>query len=99
MNTDLITNKPQFIKILSISLIIFIGLLLVSLGTNIVRAISLTAQENALKAELVRLNQTAEQNQTEIEYKQSSDYTDRYAREHLDMSNEDEEVYVGVNEE
>jgi hypothetical protein len=38
-------------------------------------------------------------NQTEIEYKQSSDYTDKYAKEYLDKSDEDEEVYVGVHEE
>lgn len=95
----MIRNKPQFVKILSVSLIIFIALLVVSLGANIIRYISLTSRENALKSELARLEQTASNNQTEIEYKQTSDYTDRYARENLDMSKKDEEVFVGTDEE
>ena len=95
----LITNKPQFVKILSISLIAFIGILLISLGANIINSMVLASKEAKLKRELALLEQTANKNQTEIEYKQSSDYTDKYAKEYLDKSDEDEEVYVGVHEE
>ncbi len=95
----MITNKPQFVKILSISLIVFIGVLVIALITNIVKSVNLEAKEQKLKNQLALLEQTAEKNKTEIDYKQSSDYTDRYAREYLDMSNEDEEVYVGESRE
>lgn len=95
----MITNKPQFVKILSISLIAFIGILLISLGANIINSMILASKEAQLKRELALLEQTANKNQTEIEYKQSSDYTDKYAKEYLDKSDEDEEVYVGVHEE
>ena len=94
----MITNKPQFVKILSVSLIAFIGILIVALVANIIKSVNLSAKERELKNQLASLEQTIQKNQTEIEYKQSSDYTDRYAREYLDKSNPDEEVYVGVSE-
>ena len=94
----MIKNKQQFYKILSVSLIIFIGILLVSLGANLIKGISLAARRQQLVSELAKLEQTAQKNQSEIDYKQSSDYADRYARENLGMSKEDEEVYVGVEE-
>jgi cell division protein FtsB len=74
-------------------------MLIIALGSNIINAINLSAREKQLKQELARLEQTASKNQAEIEYKQSSDYSDRYAREHLDKSNPDEEVFVGVDGE
>lgn len=95
----MIRNKNQFVKILSISFIVFIGILLISLCANLIQSLTLATRRRNLTAELERLEQTISKNQTEIEYKQSSDYADRYAREHLDKSNPDEEVYVGIDGE
>ncbi len=94
----MVTNKTQFVKILSVSLIAFIGLLIVALVTNIIKSASLASKEQELRNQLISLEQTVQKNQTEIEYKQSSDYTDRYAREYLDKSNANEEIYVGISE-
>ena len=89
-------NKRQFVKILSVSFIILIALILFSICFNLVKGISLKSQKQALQSQLNSLQATIEQNKAEIEYKQSADYTDRYAREYLDMNSEDEKIYKGV---
>ena len=92
----MLTNKRQFVKILSVSLVILIALLVFSICFNLVKGIYLTSKKQALEKELALLEQTLQKNKDEIEFMQSSDYTDKFAREHLGLSNKDEEVYQGV---
>ena len=90
------SDKRWLVKTLSISFIILSALILISLCFSLVKGIYLTGRKKELQAQLSLLEQTIQKNQAEIEYKQSDDYIDRYAREHLDKKNEDEEVYKGV---
>ena len=92
----MLKNKPQFFKILSGSLIILIVLLLVSIGGNIIKAISLNTQKQSLQNELATLEKDIAENKTQIDYMQSSDFVDKFAHEHLDVSRTDEEVYQGA---
>lgn len=92
----MLANKRQFFKILSVSLVILIALLVFSICFNLVKGVYLTSQKQALEKELALLEQTLQKNKAEIEFMQSKDYTDRFAREHLGLNHDNEEVYQGV---
>lgn len=92
----MLKNKQQFVKILSVSLVLLNVLLVVSLSVNIIKGITLSSKKQRLENDLALLEQATQKNEQEIQFKQSQDYIDRFSREHLGLNNKNEEIYKGV---
>lgn len=67
---------------------------LIALIYNLVSIGTLSSRRSELEAQSEQLAAAIEANENEFEYMQSSEYIEKYAREHLNMKYEDEEVYV-----
>ena len=73
----------------------FIVLLLVALITNLVRLAGSNSRKAELEAQLAALDRQIEENNSIIDYRQSEEYVDAYAREYLNMIGRDEEAFTG----
>lgn len=87
-------DKAGIIKIITVSLTIFICLLLVSLFANLIRISNTNAIIKDKQERLVELQQIERQNSDTIKYMQSDDYAERYAREYLNLSYPDDEIFI-----
>ncbi len=86
---------PASITIITVSLVIFICLLLLTLITNLVKLGNLKTKEADLNVRKAELERQIDENTNSIKYLESDDYVERYAREYLDMAGSDEEIFVG----
>ena len=88
------TDKAGVVKIITVALTIVICLLLVSLIGNLVKLSNTNAAIADAQSRLAQLQQIERDNQDTIKYMQSDDFAERYAREYLNLTNPDDEVFV-----
>lgn len=87
-------SKVKVIKILTVSAVILIFLLAISLVINLVKLANASTTEAKLKAQLDELDKKIEQNDATIAELESTEWLDRYAREHLNMKGRNEEAFT-----
>ena len=87
-------SKVKVIKILTVSAVILIFLLAISLVINLVKLANASTTEAKLKAQLDELDKKIEQNDATISELESTEWLDRYAREHLNMKGRNEEAFT-----
>lgn len=88
------TDKQK--KITAIITVTGVCLLLISviaLIYNIVSLATLSARRAELEARSEQLQAVIDGNVSEIEYRSTREYIEKYARDYLNMKYEDEEVY------
>ncbi len=73
--------------------VIILLLAVFALLYNIVSFANLAARRDALQEKSEMLAEIIDNNESEIEYRQTSEYVESYAREYLGMKYEEEEVY------
>lgn len=86
-------EKEKLLKIITVSVTVFIALLVISLIINLVKLSSMNSRKAELEAELIALDNQIQRNDATIDYVRSDEYIDRYAREYLDMIGKDEEAF------
>ncbi len=86
-------EKEKLLKIITVSVTVFIALLVISLVINLVKLSSINSRKAELEAELIALDNQIQRNDATIDYVRSDEYIDRYAREYLDMIGKDEEAF------
>lgn len=86
-------EKEKLLKIITVSVTVFIALLVISLIINLVKLSSMNSRKAELEAELIALDNQIQRNDATIDYVRSDEYIDRYAREYLDMIGKDEETF------
>lgn len=87
-------SRVKVIKILTVSAVILIFLLAISLVINLVKLANASTTEAKLKAQLDELDKKIEQNDATIAELESTEWLDRYAREHLNMKGRNEEAFT-----
>ena len=87
-------SKVKVIKILTVSAVILIFLLAISLVINLIKLANASTTEARLKAQLDELDKRIEQNDATIAELESTEWLDRYAREHLNMKGRNEEAFA-----
>ena len=87
-------SKVKVIKILTVSAVILIFLLAISLVINLVKLANASTTEAKLKAQLDELDKKIEHNDATIAELESTEWLDRYAREHLNMKGRNEEAFT-----
>ena len=90
-NNEQQTNKTV-IKIAVAAGAVLLVLLIIALIVNLVRLSAANSRREALEAQNARLEQLIGENDDMINYCQSSEFIDTYAREYLDMVYRDETV-------
>ena len=85
---------PQVFYSCVAAVVLFV-LLLVALITNLVRLAGSNSRKAELEAQLAALDRQIEENNSIIDYRQSEEYVDAYAREYLNMIGRDEEAFTG----
>lgn len=88
-------EKQSLIKILTASAITLIVILSVSLIVNVVKLTRLNKRKAELAASIADVERRIAENDDVIDYISTDEYIDRYAREYLNMTGEDEEAFVG----
>lgn len=89
------TVKQRKIAVIcTVTGVILLLFALIALVYNLVSIGTLSSRRSELEAQSEQLSAAIEENENEFEYMQSSEYIEKYAREHLNMKYEDEEVYV-----
>lgn len=88
-------KKEQIQTIIVISCVIFAVLMLVAMIMNLVKLAGASSRKAALEQEIAYLNELIDSNGSEIDYRKTKEYIDKYARDYLDMVGKDEIVFVG----
>ena len=89
------TAKQRKIAVIcTVTGVVVLLVALIALIHNLVSIGTLSSRRSELEAQSEQLAAAIEANENEFEYMQSSEYIEKYAREHLNMKYEDEEVYV-----
>lgn len=88
-------DQIKVVKIVTISVVVFIFLLAVSLIINLIKISGLNSQKAQLADKLVTLESQIEANEGTIAYMSSDTYVDQYAREYLGLIGEGETPFVG----
>jgi cell division protein FtsB len=83
-------DKTNVVKIIAVSAVIFLSLIIASLILNVVKLAGLSRREAELKNELYVLEQAMAENSETLEFMQTDDYVDQYAREYLNLIGKDE---------
>ncbi len=73
--------------------VIILILALIALMYNIVSIANLSARQDMLEEKSAKLAEIIENNEDELEYRQTSEFIESYAREYLGMKYDGEEVY------
>lgn len=87
-------DQAKIIKIVTISVVIFIFLLGLSLIINLIKITGLNNQKSELQGKLADLQLEIEQNEEKIAYMSTDTYVDQYAREYLGLIGKDEEAFI-----
>ncbi|MCH5164416.1 MAG: septum formation initiator family protein [Clostridiales bacterium] len=87
-------SRVKVIKILTVSAVILIFLLAISLIINLIKLANTSTTEAKLKAQLLELDKRIEQNDETIAELESTEWLDKYAREHLNMKGRNEEAFT-----
>ena len=93
-NSNKNTNQTV-VKIVAAALALLFVMLLIALIVNLVRLGAVRDRKAALDAQNARLEQLIEKNDNMIEYCNSTEFIDEYAREYLDMVKRGEVVIGG----
>lgn len=93
------SEKAKMIKIITVSAVIFLFLLICSLIINLVQLAKMRSKENHLRTEIAELDRQINENQGIIDYLDSDEAIERYAREYLNMQNNGDKNYTGKEEE
>ena len=88
-------DQIKVVKIVTISVVVFIFLLAVSLIINLIKISGLNSQKTQLADKLGTLESQIEANEGTIAYMSSDTYVDQYAREYLGLIGEGETPFVG----
>ena len=88
---DMTTTK----KIIVCACSAFAVLLIIALSINLISLSVATSRKNKLAAELSRLDKQIAANSQSIEYFESDDYVNDFAREYLDMQGKGEISFTG----
>ena len=88
-------DQIKVVKIVTISVVVFIFLLAVSLIINLIKISGLNSQKAQLVDKLGTLESQIEANEGTIAYMSSDTYVDQYAREYLGLIGEGETPFVG----
>ena len=83
-------DKTRLVKIIAVAAVIFLSLIVASLVLNVIKLAGLNRREAELKNELYRLEQAMAENSETLEFMQTDDYVDQYAREYLNLIGKDE---------
>lgn len=83
----------NILLVTTVAAVIIMVLAVVALCYNIISITQLSEKKASLERESARLTKIIEENEDEIEYRQSSEFIESYARDYLGMKYEDEEVY------
>ena len=83
-------DKTKLVKIIAVAAVIFLSLIVASLVLNVIKLAGLNRREAELKNELYRLEQAMAENSETLEFMQTDDYVDQYAREYLNLIGKDE---------
>ncbi len=89
------SEKAKMIKIITVSAVIFLVLLVCSLIINLVQLSRLKSKEAQLQAQIEEFNRQINDNQAIIDYLDSDEAIERYAREYLNMQNKNDNTFTG----
>lgn len=92
-------NNSTVAKLIGVSLALLFVLLVIALIVNLVRLSAANDRKEALQAQSAKLDRLIENNDNMIEYCNSAEFIEEYAREYLDMVYRGETVIGGKNEE
>lgn len=92
------SNSKTIVKIVGAALSILFVLLVIALIINIVRLNAVNDRKKSLDEQNARLDLLIEKNDDMIEYCNSTEFIEEYAREHLDMVYRGETVIGGEKE-
>jgi cell division protein FtsB len=67
--------------------------MLAALATNLIRLAAYKSRLKKLEAAIAELDRAITANSSEIDYKKTDEYIDRYAREYLDMQDENDVTF------
>lgn len=79
------SNNKAIIKLVGAALALLFVLLVIALIINIVRLGAANDRKEALEAQSAKLDRLIEKNDNMIEYCNSNEFVEEYAREYLDM--------------
>lgn len=88
-------KRIRILQLVTVAAVVLFVLLLVALITNLVRLAGSNSRKAELEAQLAALDRQIEENNSIIDYRQSEEYVDAYAREYLNMIGRDEEAFTG----
>mgnify|MGYP000789497826 FL=1 len=88
-------KRIRILQLITVAAVVLFVLLLVALITNLVRLAGSNSRKAELEAQLAALDRQIEENNSIINYRQSEEYVDAYAREYLNMIGRDEEAFTG----
>ena len=86
-------DKKQTIKIITVLLSAFICVMLCVLAGNIVKIINLNRKQSRLNDTLAKLETSYEINEGKIRFLESDEFVEKYAREYLNLSGENDVTY------
>ncbi|MCL2796712.1 MAG: septum formation initiator family protein [Firmicutes bacterium] len=92
------TEKEKTRRIQSIivsACVIFAIFLLIGLIANVVSLVAKTNRIAKLQAQIDELDGIIERSNDEIEYRQTNEYVEKYAREYLEMKKTNEIAFIG----
>ena len=99
-NTEKTNNNNSTVaKLVGASLALLFLLLVIALIVNLVKLGAANDRKDALQAQSAKLDRLIENNDNMIEYCNSTEFIEEYAREYLDMVYRGETVIGGKNEE
>ena len=87
-------NKTT-LRVVTVSMVLFLLVLIAALVINIVKLSSVNAKKEALLNNLARIENEIKDNQATIDYLSTDAYVDQYAREYLNMQGKNEEAFTG----
>ena len=88
-------KRIRILQLITVAAVVLFVLLLVALITNLVRLAGSNSRKAELEAQLAALDRQIEENNSIIDYRQSEEYVDAYAREYLNMIGRDDEAFTG----
>ena len=86
-------KQKKTATVITVAAVILLLIALVALVYNLISLGTLSARRAELEARQAELQQIINENEEEIAYRGSWEYIEKYARDHLNMKYEDEEVY------
>lgn len=78
-------SQKTILKIITAALAVFFVLLIVALIINVVRLSAVNSRRNALAAQSAELDRVIDENNALIDYCQTPEFIEDYAREYLNM--------------